>query len=49
MAPAAMRDELRAVGQLFASLAPQVLHYKICSTFDSSPDIGNIATAIRAL
>lgn len=49
MAPEAMRDELQAVGQLFASLKPPVLHYKICSTFDSSPAIGNIDTAIRTL
>jgi uncharacterized protein YgbK (DUF1537 family) len=49
MAPAAMHAELQAVGRLFAALAPPVLHYKVCSTFDSSPTVGNIGAAIRAL
>jgi 3-oxoisoapionate kinase len=49
MAPAAMHDELQAVGRLFAALAPPVLHYKVCSTFDSSPTIGSIGAAVHAL
>lgn len=49
MAPAAMHAELQSVGHLFAALAPPVLHYKICSTFDSSPAIGSVGAAIRAL
>ena len=28
--------------------SPEFFHYKICSTFDSSPTIGNIGTAIAA-
>jgi 3-oxoisoapionate kinase len=49
MAPAAMHAELQSVGRLFAALAPPVLHYKVCSTFDSGPTVGNIGTAIHAL
>lgn len=30
-----------------SSLRPRILHYKICSTFDSSPTIGSIGRAIE--
>lgn len=30
-------------------LAPRILHYKVCSTFDSAPDIGSIGAAVAAL
>ena len=46
MAPEAMRAELAPVGRFFQQLAPPVLHYKVCSTFDSAPQVGNIACAI---
>jgi 3-oxoisoapionate kinase len=49
MAPAAMEHELEPVGAFFASLNTPVLHYKICSTFDSAPAVGNIGTAVRVL
>lgn len=49
MAPEAMRIELNRAGRFFESLAAQVLHYKVCSTFDSSAQIGNIACAIQTL
>ena len=49
MAPDAMRTELSRVGRFFAPLAPRVLHYKVCSTFDSSAQTGNIACAIQTL
>src|SRR5215468_4469541 len=46
LAPAAMERELRpALKALKALGAPQV-HYKVCSTFDSSPKIGSIGRAI---
>ncbi len=46
MAPQEMEQELRpAFDQLRQSGAPHV-HYKICSTFDSSPAIGSIGKAI---
>lgn len=49
MAPEAMRVELTSVAKFFRRIAPPVLHYKICSTFDSAPDVGNIACAINTL
>ncbi len=49
MSPSQIRDELRSVGRFFAELSPPVLHYKVCSTFDSSETSGNIYTAIQSL
>lgn len=49
MAPEAMRAELTEVGHFFQQVAPPVLHYKVCSTFDSAPHVGNIACAIETL
>jgi len=49
MVPSAMEAELAPVGAFFQSLGSQVLHYKVCSTFDSAPAIGNIATAVKVL
>jgi len=49
MTPAEMRAELEPVGEFFAALDAPVMHYKICSTFDSSPEIGSIGTAIGIL
>lgn len=49
MPPDAMRSELTAVADFFRHIAPPVLHYKICSTFDSAPNVGNIACAIDTL
>jgi uncharacterized protein YgbK (DUF1537 family) len=44
-----IRSELVPVGEFFRSLNVRVLHYKCCSTFDSAPGRGNIATAIAVL
>jgi uncharacterized protein YgbK (DUF1537 family) len=49
MAPGEMEAELRPVADCFEKLGAPVVHYKTCSTFDSSPQIGNIATAVRVL
>lgn len=49
MAPAAMRTELEPVGRFFASLDVPLLHYKVCSTFDSAPAIGSIGVAVETL
>lgn len=49
MPPDAMEAELEPVGAFFARLRVAVLHYKVCSTFDSAPGIGNIGTAVRLL
>jgi uncharacterized protein YgbK (DUF1537 family) len=47
MAPEAMELELREAFQALQKLQARHVHYKVCSTFDSSPEIGNIGTAIR--
>ena len=49
MTPADMESELRPVAECFARLDAPVVHYKTCSTFDSSPANGNIAVALRVL
>ncbi len=49
MDPAAMQAELEPVGRFFAQLCVPVLHYKVCSTFDSAPGVGSIGVAVRAL
>lgn len=45
MTPAQMDDELPGQLKLLNSLAPRLLHYKVCATFDSSPEIGSIGHA----
>ena len=37
--------EVRPALEAFARLAPQVVQYKVCSTFDSSPAVGSIGRA----
>lgn len=49
MSPVQMARELEPVGTFFAKLAVPVLHYKVCSTFDSAPLVGSIGAAVRAL
>lgn len=49
LAPEAMRAALLPVAAFFRELAPGVIHYKVCSTFDSAPQAGNIAVAVEAL
>src|SRR5450830_684676 len=46
MAPAAMVAELEPVARFFAGMQPPVVHYKICSTFDSAPQVGNVGVAL---
>ncbi len=41
-----MREHLLPDLRCLAALAPPVLQYKVCSTFDSSPAIGSIGCAI---
>lgn len=45
----AQRDELAPVAAGLRSLQPMVTHYKCCSTFDSTADIGNLAIGAGAL
>lgn len=42
-----IRSELATAVPSLAALKPRVLHLKVCSTFDSSPDIGSIGAAIE--
>ena len=42
-------QELQQVGAAFAALGVQVMHYKVCSTFDSAPQTGSIGVALRTL
>lgn len=45
--PAWMRAHLAPALQALAALGAPILHYKVCSTFDSSPAIGSIGCAIE--
>lgn len=47
MTPAQMDAELPAQFAALQSLGADLFHYKICSTFDSSPTIGSIGYAIE--
>jgi uncharacterized protein YgbK (DUF1537 family) len=49
MPPLAQRQELARVGAAFAALGVRVMHYKVCSTFDSAPETGSIGVALRTL
>lgn len=46
MAPEEMEVELRPAFEALAELGAPLIHYKICSTFDSAPDVGSIGCAI---
>lgn len=45
--PAWMDAHLPGVFQWMRSLGARLCHYKVCSTFDSSPEIGSIGRAIE--
>jgi 3-oxoisoapionate kinase len=47
MTPAQMEDSLTRVFEQAAKLEARIFHYKLCSTFDSSPEIGSIGRAIE--
>lgn len=46
MSPAEMSQELVPIFSQLRDLGASIVHYKTCSTFDSSPDIGSIGYAI---
>lgn len=46
MSPAEMDDHLPPVLESLAKFDPELVHYKVCSTFDSSPEVGSIGHAI---
>jgi len=45
LSPAGMEAELPPLFERMSRLPARFFHYKICSTFDSSPEVGNIGTA----
>lgn len=47
LAPEDMERELRPAFSALRALRPAHVHYKVCSTFDSSPKIGSIGRAIE--
>ena len=47
MSPKEMETELKPVLQQLRDSGAEIVHYKTCSTFDSSPEIGNIGKAIE--
>ncbi|MFN7643023.1 MAG: four-carbon acid sugar kinase family protein [Burkholderiales bacterium] len=49
MAPAAMREVLAPIADWLAGSGVPVVHYKVCSTWDSAPGTGNIGEAVRTL
>ncbi|MFV0284661.1 MAG: four-carbon acid sugar kinase family protein [Castellaniella sp.] len=49
MPPDVMRAALLPVVAFLRALAPRVIHYKVCSTFDSAPQVGNMAVALEVL
>ncbi|MDR5835430.1 four-carbon acid sugar kinase family protein [Caballeronia sp. LZ034LL] len=49
LAPSALRAQIRQVAEIFSALRVRVMHYKVCSTFDSAPETGNIAVAMTGL
>ena len=46
LAPAAMERELKPALRALKKLGARHVHYKVCSTFDSSPTIGSIGCAM---
>ena len=46
MTPAEMEKELRPAFEALSQLNPAHVHYKVCSTFDSSAETGSIGKAI---
>lgn len=48
-APQAVEPRLRALMPLVRARQPRFVHYKICSTFDSAPHVGNVGAAVAVL
>lgn len=47
LTPAQMERDLPGVFETIAKIPTHYFHYKICSTFDSSPEIGSIGHAVE--
>ena len=46
MSPAEMDETLPDTFEALAEFDPTLAHYKVCSTFDSSPDVGSVGHAL---
>lgn len=46
LAPGAMKRELTPALKKLKKFGARHVHYKVCSTFDSSPEVGNIGTVL---
>ena len=46
MSPSEMETELPKAFHALEQRRPKILHYKVCSTFDSSPETGSIGRAV---
>ena len=46
LAPLEMEEELEPIFQNMSKIPFRYFHYKICSTLDSSPEVGNIGVAM---
>lgn len=46
---AEIKSLMKQIGAQLKAHQPDILHYKICSTFDSAPDVGNFVTATNQL
>lgn len=49
VSPEVIKEEIGRFAPAIHALKPNFIHYKVCSTFDSSPSTGNIATAVHEL
>jgi len=49
LTPARARDEIARLWPRIAAEAPEVIHFKVCSTFDSAPEVGSIGAVTQAL
>ncbi len=47
MTPAEMDEALPGAFEALRQLGAPLCHYKVCSTFDSSPEVGNIGRAVE--
>ncbi|MBY6004943.1 four-carbon acid sugar kinase family protein [Salipiger bermudensis] len=47
--PARAEDEIARLWPRIATEAPEVIHLKVCSTFDSAPEVGSIGAVTQAL
>lgn len=49
LSPADIVSQIEHFAPALMQYQPDVVHYKVCSTFDSAPDVGSIGAAVTAL